>query len=90
MILLYLLAFLMVSNISYYSFKDPDLFKRQPFVFLVLGIVLLIVIVAKPVVMLFIIGILYLVSGPIWTLRRKKRDKKLETMDPVGDEDLKF
>ncbi|WP_020676532.1 CDP-diacylglycerol--serine O-phosphatidyltransferase [Geopsychrobacter electrodiphilus] len=90
MILIYILAFLMVSNVSYYSFKDPDLFKRQPFFFLVLGIVLLIVIVAQPVVMLFIIGCLYLISGPLWTLKLKKKNKHLESMDPVGDEDLKF
>jgi CDP-diacylglycerol--serine O-phosphatidyltransferase len=90
MMLLYVLAFLMVSNISYYSFKDPDLFKRQPFVFLVLGIVLLIVIVAQPVIMLFSIGCIYMVSGPLWTLKRKRKDKAIEGMDPVGDEDLKL
>lgn len=88
MLLLYVLAFLMVSNISYYSFKDPELFKRQPFFFLVLGVVLLIVIVAKPVIMLFTIGCIYMVSGPLWTLKRKRKDKVAESMDPVGDEDL--
>ena len=88
MLLLYILAFLMVSNISYYSFKDPELFKRQPFFFLVIGILLLIVIVAKPVVMLFTIGCIYMVSGPLWTLKRKRKDKVVESMDLVGDEDL--
>ncbi len=90
MLLLYILAFLMVSNISYYSFKDPELFKRQPFFFLVLGVVLLIVIVAKPVVMLFTIGLVYMISGPLWMLKRKGKDAQLESMDPVGDEDLKL
>ncbi len=88
MLLLYVLAFLMVSNVSYYSFKDPDLFKRQPFVFLVLGIILLIVIVAKPVIMLFTIGCIYLVSGPLWTLKLKRTERKIASMDPIGDEDL--
>jgi CDP-diacylglycerol--serine O-phosphatidyltransferase len=88
MILIYILAFLMVSNISYYSFKDSELFKRQPFVFLVLGIVLLIVIVAQPEIMLFTLGCIYMISGPLWTLKRKRKDRQLETMDPVGDEDL--
>ncbi len=88
MLLLYVLAFLMVSNISYYSFKDPELFKRQPFFFLVLGVVLLIVIVAKPVIMLFTIGCIYMISGPLWTLKRKRKDKAIESMDLVGDEDL--
>lgn len=73
--LVFLLAFLLVSNIKYISLKDPELFKRQPFVLLVVAIFLLIVIVAKPPVMLFLIGMAYLLSGPIgyfldW---RKKR-----------------
>ena len=40
-ILIYFLAFLMVSNVKYYSFKDPGIIKRQPFAFLVLAILLL-------------------------------------------------
>src|ERR1035437_357468 len=51
--LIYLLAFLMVSNFRYYSFKDPALIKRQPFGFLLLAVVLLIVVDADPVVMGF-------------------------------------
>ncbi len=88
LLLIYVLAFLMVSNVAYYSFKDPALFKRQPFVFLVLAIILLISIVAKPVIMLFSLGCIYLISGPIWTLKRKRNEKKVESMDPIGDEDL--
>ena len=53
----------MVSNVKYLSLKDPELFKRQPFIMLVLAIMLLIVIVAKPEIMLFLIGMAYLVFG---------------------------
>ena len=75
--LVFLLAFLLVSNIEYVSLKDPELFKRQPFVMLVVAIILLIVIVANPQIMLFLIGIAYLASGPIahyigW--RKKRRE----------------
>ncbi|SEA07870.1 CDP-diacylglycerol--serine O-phosphatidyltransferase [Desulfuromusa kysingii] len=77
--LVFLLAFLLVSNIEYLSLKDPDLFKRQPFVLLVVAIMLLIVIVAKPQIMLFLIGIAYLLSGPIgfyigWRKNRQNGD----------------
>src|SRR5512138_2794976 len=65
LILIYCLAFLMVSNFRYYSFKDPELIKRQPLGFLVLAILMLIVIAAEPVVMLFILFIAYIFSGPI-------------------------
>jgi CDP-diacylglycerol--serine O-phosphatidyltransferase len=79
LILIYLLAFLMVSNFRYYSFKDPELIKRQPFVFLVLAILLLIIIAAEPVVMLFVLFICYTFSGPIgyiMTYPRRRRLKK--------------
>ena len=55
----------MVSNHSYNSFKDPELFKRQPFGFLVLAIIFIIVIVAQPEIMLFSIALIYTFSGPI-------------------------
>lgn len=74
-VLVFLLAFLMVSNIKYVSLKDPDLFKRQPFMTLVVAILSLVVIVAKPQIMLFLIGITYLFSGPVVSFLswRKKR-----------------
>ncbi len=78
-LLIYFLAFLMVSNIKYYSFKDPELIKRQPFGFLVLAVVLLIVIAAEPVVMLFVLFICYIMSGPagyVMTLPRRRRLEK--------------
>jgi CDP-diacylglycerol--serine O-phosphatidyltransferase len=65
----------MVSNIKYFSLKDPDLFKRQPFMMLVVAIMLLIVIVAQPEIMLFIIGMTYLASGPIGYLYHRRRKK---------------
>lgn len=79
-VLVFMLAFLMVSNIKYLSLKDPELFKRQPFILLVVAIMLLIVIVAKPEVMLFLIGMAYLVSGPVmhYVNRRKERQEQIE------------
>ena len=76
-VLVFILAFLMISNIKYLSLKDPELFKRQPFLILVGAIIILIVVVAKPEVMLFLIGMAYLVSGPIAYLigLRQKRQE---------------
>ncbi|HEX2770200.1 MAG TPA: CDP-diacylglycerol--serine O-phosphatidyltransferase [Geobacteraceae bacterium] len=79
LLLIYFLAFLMVSNFKYYSFKDPELIKRQPFGFLVFAVILLIVIAAEPVLMLFVIFICYVISGPagfIITLPRRRRLEK--------------
>lgn len=82
--LVFLLAFLMVSNIKYFSLKDPDIFKRQPFIMLVVAIMLLIVIVAQPEIMLFIIGMAYLISGPVGYLFSRRR-KQVESTDVSTD-----
>jgi CDP-diacylglycerol--serine O-phosphatidyltransferase len=78
LILIYLLAFLMVSNIRYYSFKDPELIKRQPFAFLVLAVLLLIIIAAEPVAMLFVLFICYVLSGPVGFIMTYPRRRRLE------------
>jgi len=88
LVMIYVLAFLMVSNIRYYSFKELGLAKRKPlssFVFVVLS---LIVIVMEPVVVLSAFILFYVCSGPvgmIWTWRKKKMLRKME---PIPDEDL--
>ncbi|MCF6264981.1 MAG: CDP-diacylglycerol--serine O-phosphatidyltransferase [Desulfuromusa sp.] len=82
--LVFLLAFLLVSNIKYISLKDPELFKRQPFVMLVVAIMLLIVIVAQPRIMLFLIGMAYLISGPIAHYLGWRKDKLEKKKDSAG------
>lgn len=73
-IMTYILAFLMVSNVKYYSFKDPTLFKRQPFSLFVAVILLLILIIAEHEIMLFILAAVYALSGPVeWVLPYGKR-----------------
>jgi CDP-diacylglycerol--serine O-phosphatidyltransferase len=90
LILIYLLAFLMVSNFKYYSFKDPEVIKKQPFGFLVLLVLLLIVIAAEPAIMMFALFCCYLLSGPITFLvslpRRRRLEKAIhKAHESVGD-----
>ena len=75
LLLIYLLAYLMVSNHSYNSFKDPELVKRQPFNFLVLAVIFIIVVVAYPEIMLFAMASIYVASGPLGDLLRYMRRK---------------
>jgi CDP-diacylglycerol--serine O-phosphatidyltransferase len=84
--LIYLLAFLMISGFRYYSFKDPELIKRQPFGFLVLAIVLLIVVAAEPVVMIFSIMLIYVLSGPLAFVLTWPRRRRLEKAVHKGHE----
>lgn len=89
LVLIYFLALLMVSNVRYNSFKDPSLIKRQPFAFLVLAVLLLIVIAAEPVVMLFTIFTCYILSGPIGFVLTYPRRRRLERAMHRGHEGMK-
>ncbi|HHP7234403.1 MAG TPA: CDP-diacylglycerol--serine O-phosphatidyltransferase [Desulfobacterales bacterium] len=79
LVMLYVLGFLMVSNLRYYSFKKAELFRRMNFNFLVAAILLMIFIAAQPSIALFFIGASYVISGPVLTVlhyRRLKSGKK--------------
>ncbi|MBW2059306.1 MAG: CDP-diacylglycerol--serine O-phosphatidyltransferase [Deltaproteobacteria bacterium] len=64
LLMIYFLAFLMVSNLRYFSIKGLDLFRRKPFRTLVVLILCLIIVVAEPEVTLFSIFAIYVLSGP--------------------------
>ena len=85
LILIYLLAFFMVSNVKFYSFKELHLSQRMPFRLLVGLILLFIIVAAEPTIMLFVMSFAYVMSGPITTLldRRKRR----LTMRVVDDDE---
>ena len=65
LLLVYGLALLMVSNVRYYSFKDIDLRARLPLYAVVASIVLVMVVVAQPEILFFLIILSYVASGPI-------------------------
>ena len=88
LVLIYFLALLMVSNVRYHSFKDPGMIKRQPFAFLVLGVILLIIIAAEPQIMLFTIFVGYILSGPLGFLMSWPRRRRLERALRKGREEM--
>jgi CDP-diacylglycerol--serine O-phosphatidyltransferase len=65
LLLIYILASLMVSNIRYYSFKELNLRNRQPFWLLLLAIIAIQVTIAQPQIMLFSVFWCYAASGPV-------------------------
>jgi CDP-diacylglycerol--serine O-phosphatidyltransferase len=71
--MIYVLSFLMVSNIKYISFKKVELFRRHPFHTLV-GLVLIFVVVATaPNIMGFLLMLAYVGSGPVSTFMYYRR-----------------
>jgi CDP-diacylglycerol--serine O-phosphatidyltransferase len=84
LIVTYLLAFLMVSTFKYYGFKDIELFRRKPFRWLVIAILLLIVIAYAPEYTLFGLFFAYFISGPILTLVLLYRRRYPKPVIPEG------
>jgi CDP-diacylglycerol---serine O-phosphatidyltransferase len=72
----YGLAFLMVSNLRYASFKEIDLRARAPFATLVIFMLVVTVAVAQPQVLLFLAMVAYVFSGPVgWVVTRVHRHR---------------
>jgi CDP-diacylglycerol--serine O-phosphatidyltransferase len=63
--MVYVLSYLMVSSIKYLSFKHPETTRARKFQMMVAMVLLLMVIATEPQVTLFIIGVLYVLSGPV-------------------------
>ena len=76
MIFVIAISLLMVSSVKYYSFKDMSLLARKPFTIFFWSTVLLIIVVAEPEIMFFVIISGYAISGPIWwVLKLFAKDK---------------
>jgi CDP-diacylglycerol--serine O-phosphatidyltransferase len=84
LILIYVLAFLMVSNIRYPSFKDLGFLKKKHFSTLVALVLTIVVVVAQPETMLFTFSFIYLLIGPVnsvgdWYKKRVASLRKQKT-----------
>ncbi len=88
LVMIYVLAFLMVSSIRYSSFKELDLAKRKPFSIFMFIVLSMIVIVMEPVLVLFGFILLYIFSGPVSVVMAWHKKRVLRKMEPVPEEDL--
>jgi CDP-diacylglycerol--serine O-phosphatidyltransferase len=84
----YTLAFLMVSNIKYPAFKHFEFKKRVVFSRFLFVILFIYVLATIPRVALFILGITYAVIGPIGLLLANKKQEaasKVTSPPPVNN-----
>ncbi len=88
LVMIYVLAFLMVSSIRYFSFKELDLAKRKPFSIFMFVILSMIVIVMEPVIVLFGFVLAYICSGPVNMIMGWRKKRVLRKLEPVPEEDL--
>ena len=90
LVVTYALAGLMVSNVEYFSFKETELYRRQPFWILIAVIIVLKLLIAEPQLMLFAACSLYAASGPVrWVLKQLhlwplRRDDVPGAVLPIG------
>lgn len=85
LLMIYAMGGLMVSNVKYFSFKEVNLHRRQPFWLLVAGIFLLKLLIAEPQLMAFAGSTLFAASGPAralfvrgrWLLHGRGRQLKV-------------
>ena len=91
LVMIYVLSFLMVSNIKYFSFKKVELFKRHPFQTLVAAVLFFVAVATAPELMGFPLMVAYMSSGPISTFmyyRRpelpEKPEEEAATPKPTG------
>jgi len=88
LVMIYVLAFLMVSGIRYISFKELNLAKRKPFRIFMFIVLSMIVIVMEPVLVLFGFVFAYILSGPVSMILAWHKKRVLRKMEPVPEEDL--
>ncbi|MDR9498959.1 MAG: CDP-diacylglycerol--serine O-phosphatidyltransferase [Hydrogenovibrio sp.] len=67
---------MMVSNVRFSSFKELNLKDKVPFVTLLLAVLVFVVITLKPSMILFLLFLLYAISGPVWTLKEIQRRRQ--------------
>jgi CDP-diacylglycerol---serine O-phosphatidyltransferase len=69
----YLLAFLMISNLRYYSFKELDFAKRHPVGVLLVAVLGVLIVVANAETFAFLVFAVYAMSGPArWLVGRRR------------------
>jgi CDP-diacylglycerol--serine O-phosphatidyltransferase len=78
LIMLYAVAFLMVSTFKYYSFKKPELFREMNFNVLVAAVLILILIAYEPAIVFFVLGLCYVISGIYLTAKHSMKHKAAE------------
>jgi CDP-diacylglycerol--serine O-phosphatidyltransferase len=87
LVLLYILSFLMVSTIKYFSFKKQEFLRNKNFNVLVTAILILVFIAVQPSIALFLIATAYLVSGPAMMLLNYNRPSEKQTNEVAPEED---
>ena len=67
LLITFVMALLMVSRVRYFSFKEYGFLKTHAFSSMISALLVFVLILSQPVVFGFLLGAIYLLSGPIYT-----------------------
>lgn len=81
LVMIYVLSFLMVSNIPYPSFKGMKLSERRSFNVLVAAVLLFVLVALEPFLMLTLGMLAYILSGPVLAVIRMKKKPVPEAVE---------
>ncbi len=81
LLLIYSLSFLMVSSIKYQSFKKSTFFKKKKFSALVGTVLIFTFFVQDPPLMLFSVGVLYIIVSPVISFLYKLKQERSERVE---------
>jgi CDP-diacylglycerol--serine O-phosphatidyltransferase len=87
LVMIYMLAFLMVSAVRYFSFKELGLAKRKPFSLFIFVVLSMTVIVMEPTIVLFGFILAYVFSGPAMMVLAWHKKRTLKKMEPLSQEE---
>jgi len=88
LVMIYILAFLMVSTIRYLSFKELGLAKRKPFSIFIFIVLSMIVIVMEPIVVLSGFTLFYVFSGPASMIIAWRKKRAMKRLEPISEKDI--
>ena len=71
----YVLSYMMVSTITFPSFKHIEYIKAHPFQLLVAGLLLLVVVASAPEIMIFVMTMIFVIGGTLWDVVRLMRNR---------------
>jgi len=88
--MIFVLAFLMVSTIRYFSFKELNLARRKPLSIFIFVVLSMIVIVMEPVIVLFGFVLAYVLSGPVELILAWQKKKAARELEPMAGTEVRI
>jgi len=87
--MIFVLAFLMVSTIRYFSFKELNLARRKPLSIFIFVVLSMIVIVMEPVIVLFGFVLAYVLSGPVGLILAWQKKNAARELEPMAEAEVR-